>query len=227
MPKPTFFNLPEEKRHLILDLAIDEFSKYDYKNASISRIVTRAKIAKGSFYQYFEDKRDLLQYLIELAGKAKMEYLRNSHPPLPDMDFYAYLQWLFSAGVRFGIENPKMSQLGYRLLYSENPYRDSILKSLNEAALNYYRGLVTMGISQGDIDPSLDPELCTHIMNVVFSHLAQLMVDQVFLDQDRLSQGQLNLPDWEKAENTFGQIVRFLELGFRQSSPETRNKQAA
>jgi hypothetical protein len=26
MPKPTFFNLPEEKRSLILDLAIEEFA---------------------------------------------------------------------------------------------------------------------------------------------------------------------------------------------------------
>ena len=59
MPKITFFNLPDEKRQLILDIAIDEFAENDFANVSISRIVARAGIAKGSFYQYFEDKDDL------------------------------------------------------------------------------------------------------------------------------------------------------------------------
>ena len=44
MPKETFFNLPEDKRQAILDLAIEEFAAHDYKNASISRIVERAGI---------------------------------------------------------------------------------------------------------------------------------------------------------------------------------------
>ena len=71
MPRQTFFNLPEDKRNPIIDLALDEFSKYDYKNASISRIVARAGIAKGSLYQYFEDNRDLFLYLVEISGQAK------------------------------------------------------------------------------------------------------------------------------------------------------------
>ena len=67
MPKQTFFNLAESKRDAFLELAIDEFAKNDYKNASISRIVEKAGIAKGSFYQYFENKADLYLYLIQLS----------------------------------------------------------------------------------------------------------------------------------------------------------------
>ena len=50
MPKETFFNLPDDKRRRILDVVIDEFADNDYANVSISRIVARAGIAKGSFY---------------------------------------------------------------------------------------------------------------------------------------------------------------------------------
>ena len=64
MPKQTFFNLPDDKRQRILDVVIDEFADNDYANVSISRIVARAGIAKGSFYQYFEDKEDLSGYLV-------------------------------------------------------------------------------------------------------------------------------------------------------------------
>ena len=48
MPKETYFNLPDDKRQAILDLAIEEFASHDYKNASISRIVERAGIARST-----------------------------------------------------------------------------------------------------------------------------------------------------------------------------------
>ena len=59
MPKETFFNLPEVKRGAILDAALEEFAAYPYDQASVNRIVARAGIPKGSFYQYFENKKDL------------------------------------------------------------------------------------------------------------------------------------------------------------------------
>ena len=51
MPSQTFFNLSEEKREAIVKVALDEFSRFDYSSASISRIVRKTGIAKGSFYQ--------------------------------------------------------------------------------------------------------------------------------------------------------------------------------
>ncbi|MEM7578547.1 MAG: TetR/AcrR family transcriptional regulator, partial [Cyanobacteria bacterium P01_A01_bin.80] len=44
------------KRQNITNAAITEFNNHSYESASISAIVNRAKIAKGSFYQYFKDK---------------------------------------------------------------------------------------------------------------------------------------------------------------------------
>ena len=71
MPKQTFFNLPDDKRQRIIDVVIDEFADNDYANVSISSIVARAGIAKGSFYQYFEDKEDLYGYLVSLIAEKK------------------------------------------------------------------------------------------------------------------------------------------------------------
>ena len=47
MPKETFFNLPEEKRMLIRDIALDEFAEYPYDQASINRIVAKAGSGPG------------------------------------------------------------------------------------------------------------------------------------------------------------------------------------
>ncbi|MEM7581277.1 MAG: TetR/AcrR family transcriptional regulator, partial [Cyanobacteria bacterium P01_A01_bin.80] len=55
MSSQTFFNLPQIKRQNIANAAIAEFANHSYESASISAIVNRAAIAKGSFYQYFKD----------------------------------------------------------------------------------------------------------------------------------------------------------------------------
>ena len=60
MPKETFMNLPKAKQDLIEQIAMSmNLPSMVMILASINRIVSAAGIAKGSFYQYFEDKRDL------------------------------------------------------------------------------------------------------------------------------------------------------------------------
>ena len=64
MPKKTFIQLPKQKRETITQVAIDEFANHGFDKASINRIVEGAHIAKGSFYQYFKDKKDLYIYFL-------------------------------------------------------------------------------------------------------------------------------------------------------------------
>ena len=65
MPKDTFIKLPQEKKDKIINAAKREFSRASLRDASIKNIVEEAEIARGSFYQYFESKEDLLQYLLK------------------------------------------------------------------------------------------------------------------------------------------------------------------
>lgn len=64
MPKQTFFNLPDEKKHTLIQAAQKEFSRVSLYEASIANIVKAAEIPRGSFYQYFENKEDLYFYLL-------------------------------------------------------------------------------------------------------------------------------------------------------------------
>ena len=65
MPKQTFYNLSTEKQKKIIKSARKEFSGVPLAEASIQKIVQDADIARGSFYQYFEDKEDLFEYIVE------------------------------------------------------------------------------------------------------------------------------------------------------------------
>lgn len=73
----TFLRLPEEKRRRFLDAAWEEFTSARFIDVSVNQIVRRAGIPRGSFYQYFTDKDDLLAYLLEeVRNHIKEEYRR-------------------------------------------------------------------------------------------------------------------------------------------------------
>ena len=61
VPKETFLKLSKEKQQKVLDAAKKEFARVPIENVSIKNIVEDADIARGSFYQYFESKEDLLR----------------------------------------------------------------------------------------------------------------------------------------------------------------------
>lgn len=61
MIKRTFYNLPPEKREKIIDVTKKEFSKGNKKKITINSVIEKAGISRGSFYQYFDDKLDLVE----------------------------------------------------------------------------------------------------------------------------------------------------------------------
>ena len=78
MPTETFTKLPEEKKSKIILSAKKEFSRASLKEASIKNIVEDAGIARGSFYQYFDSKEDLLQYLLKEHSEEMNKNLENT-----------------------------------------------------------------------------------------------------------------------------------------------------
>ena len=65
MPKDTFLKLSKEKQEKVINSAKEEFTRVPLQEVSIKNIVENAGIARGSFYQYFESKEDLLKYILK------------------------------------------------------------------------------------------------------------------------------------------------------------------
>ncbi|MDO4773209.1 MAG: TetR/AcrR family transcriptional regulator [Bacillota bacterium] len=65
MPKETFFNLDEGKKEAIIKVLIDEFTSKPFKDVTVKGIVDRLQIARGSFYQYFEDLEDSYFFILD------------------------------------------------------------------------------------------------------------------------------------------------------------------
>lgn len=59
-----------EKKEALLTSAFELFTEKGIQNTSISEIVNRAKMAKGTFYLYFKDKFDIKDQLITAKASA-------------------------------------------------------------------------------------------------------------------------------------------------------------
>ena len=78
MPSSRFFKLPDEKRSKILKAALSELAQFPVDDISINRIIHSADISRGSFYQYFEDKDDLLEYVFSDFRQVMTKEIKDS-----------------------------------------------------------------------------------------------------------------------------------------------------
>ena len=78
MPSSRFFKLPDEKRSKILRAVHSELAEFPVDELSINRIIHSAGISRGSFYQYFEDKDDLLEYVFSDFRNSMTQEIKAS-----------------------------------------------------------------------------------------------------------------------------------------------------
>ena len=70
MPTETWWNLPSEKRERVIRAAMIEFGKRGFSAGSLNVIAREADIAKGSLFQYFDDKLDIFATICEEGIKT-------------------------------------------------------------------------------------------------------------------------------------------------------------
>ena len=84
MPSERFFRLDKAKQEKIVDAARREFMHHPMEDVSINRIIRDAGISRGSFYTYFEDKQDVLRFLLRKKRQEEDDFIRKA---LVDSDF--------------------------------------------------------------------------------------------------------------------------------------------
>lgn len=129
MPTERFYRLPEDKKKAIRDAAIKEFIRVPYEKASINKMIQSADISRGSFYTYFEDKADVLSFILQDA-KNKGKELAISILEENKGDIWIMLTKLLDHGLTF-CSNHDMYQLFRNI--STYPEVEQILRRECEA----------------------------------------------------------------------------------------------
>jgi len=208
MPKETFFNLPEQKRQMIEDAAIDEFATWRYDNASINRIVEACQIAKGSFYQYFDDKKDLYKYLILRIGEEKLKFISPQDPANGAGDLFAQLAEMYRAGLAFACSYPKAALIGSQLYKNlEHPVHQEIMADGKEMALGFFGLLVKQAKERGEVRPDVDVNFVAYVLMQTNVNIVEYYFDVVKHSEFDMSQLDDDMLD------TVEQFLGFVKSG--------------
>jgi AcrR family transcriptional regulator len=202
MPKDTFFNLPEEKRTLISGIAITEFAAYSFDQASINRIVTNAGIAKGSFYQYFEDKKDLFLYLVQVASEEKLNYFSPILSNPNEHDFFVLIREIYISGIQFAIDHPEYAAISKMVLENKNgPIYNEVMESNLPTAHGLFESLLNMAIARGEVRAAIDVKMFAYMITAMNTVVIEYYVEHLSQTYD------------EKMMETIDKFLDFLKNG--------------
>lgn len=185
MPKDTFHKLKAEKKSAITQAFLEEFSQKRYSDASITAVVKSLGIAKGSVYQYFEDKLDLFLYLKQECEAVKMKYVmalnRDDYP-----DFWAYYRKMYEQGVLFDLENRLESRFLYQLSKNTNdPVIAEFLGQWRDQAVQVFSHIIQSEIDRGGFRDDLSVETMSFFLVTVSQSIGDFLERFYGLDSDR------------------------------------------
>ena len=179
MPKETFFNLPADKRNLIISAAINEFSKADYNTASINQICKKACIAKGSFYQYFADKLDLYVYVMTSAIEEKIKFFSSTITEFHNLTLLEQFRFLFKKGIEFAKKHPKYAALGEQFSKeSDETAKSAVIKEGNKQSETLFMQMIHNAKAKGEIDNKVDTLALTLLLQSLNSAIYKYMQDK-------------------------------------------------
>ena len=159
LPLKTFENLPPERQKEIIDVCLEEFTFHNYREASLTRIIKKLGLAKGSFYRYFESKKDLYAFLIEYGKRATFELFKKIfEEPMTDI-IDAWVRF-YLACARQDNAYPLLGYFGYKVTQDKNnpilgdvPFKSKIkgIEFLSDLFLEQQK----QGRLRGDVDVDL------------------------------------------------------------------------
>lgn len=153
--KPNRAEKARLARQALLDAAAEIVGEFGYSGASIARITERAKLAHGTFYNYFEDRQDILNQLLpEIDGRLldRLEIeIANAPTALEaeDAGFRTFLE--------FALENPAFSRIVDEAGAGAPEARKAHFARLSER----YHGILHAGWKRGELPGYDEDELST------------------------------------------------------------------
>ncbi|MDM5234126.1 TetR/AcrR family transcriptional regulator [Lysinibacillus pakistanensis] len=179
LPSSTFFNLPKEKKLKILEVSMAEFSEHGYQESSISSIIKKAEIPRGSFYQYFEDKLDLYKYVVEQVGIKKHEYSQYLTQITSEMKFIDIVRNLFIGGIHFYRKHPDMAKIANDLiLNSDQDLKKSLLGEEDKKSNEFFHTLINESKKKHEIDQRLNNETIILLIQTLNLSLVQNFINK-------------------------------------------------
>lgn len=212
MPKDTFFNLSEEKQESVMRAAIAEFSNHGFEKANIGIIAKNASVAKGSMYQYFENKNELFLFSVQWSIKLLvLKYGKDITDETKEINIFDYMlenarnMWIQMREEREVVIFIQDVFLGkYSKLSDES--MDYMLKASEELLMKQMAAGKRMGYIRKDID---DEILCLYMTGVSYK------IKEHIMRKAREAGGDITEDAYETVEKDIRAMVELMKNGLK------------
>ncbi len=214
MPKDTFFHLPLEKRHLIEEVAVEEFAENSLHTASVNAIVNNSGIAKGSFYQYFENMEDLYKHVLKIIKDRKLDLISSLPLPANNLDTFRYLQRLLQIDLAFELKYPRLAQVDRRHNF-ENPVTSSIDPETGQrlSGDGRFHAFLSQGVFHDDIATWVDTDLAAYVLGVVSRWLSPYLLERLEQDSGKAVEADLDVSSDPHLQDLLQNLMDLLMAG--------------
>lgn len=191
----TFLNLPKERQKEIFLVCLEEFAYNDYESASLSRIIKKLGLAKGSFYRYFESKKDLYIYLVEECRKINAEELTQGYYE-EGSDFFSSLMEGFVTLLKTERKYPNYLVFSFKV---SGDHRHDILGSLadkwkKERSGTIYR-IISLHQEKGNLRKDIAADKIAQCVNYMILGIRQYFFGKYFPEKPDNIEKIHDLPD--------------------------------
>ena len=174
--------LREERRKIVVRCAKSVFSQKGYYQASISDIIKRAGIARGTFYLYFQSKRDvfnsILDELIRELEKVIKQINLDPSAPAPEQ-----LKSILRSVIMLALEDRDMTQIVLSRAGGLDSEFDGKLREFYEKVLRTIESSLQDGIELG-----LVRECNTKVIACCVLGCMKEVVNHILSDAEAISQ---------------------------------------
>jgi AcrR family transcriptional regulator len=207
LPKDTFFNLNEEKQEKVVRSAISQFAKNGYEKANVATIARNAGIAKGSMYQYFDNKKELffycLQWTVQLFGVKYRVYEIPKEKNVFDY-FYDSAQQLLE---QFSDEREVTLFIQDIFLDKYNILKDESLALMQGSVEDYIIKLIQDGKANKSIREDIDDKILALFMMGV-----SLKIKEYIINKARSEEKDI-IDDYESYQKDIKAMLELLKNG--------------
>ena len=210
MPKDTFLNLPLEKQEKIMRAAINEFLKHGFEKGNVADIAKNAEVAKGSIYQYFENKKEIFLYSvrwsIELFANKYGKYINMENKDADIFDFFyknAKDMWL-----QMRDEREVVIFIQDVFLGKYNSLTDESMAYMIKVSDEYLLNLIKNGKDNGSIRKDIDDKMLSLFITGVSFKIKEYMMNKARnLGEDIIDE------DFEVNEKEIKALIELLKNG--------------
>lgn len=194
MPTQTFLKLKPEKRQHIIDIALHFFALQDFEAVSITALMKELSLPKGSFYQYFEDKRDLYFYLFEHLQQKKDTALAEVSQQARGNFFEIWEAWLF-AELQYHWQHPQEWRFWLNAYREQNsPALGNLQALILGRVAQQFLGALRQESRQGNSRQDVSMELQAHFLAPTSDQIARYILHKYALQLDENVRQKTALP---------------------------------